>query len=226
VPSESFVRYIPKQFSFKNILVLPPGCDNYEPGNTKPISDTLNILYVGNIAPPEHDVTLIFDVARAIRGTINEIKFIISCPADVWKTYQNYYLGSNSAPSNIEIVHKKPNDISDLFIKCDLFILPINDEYSAMASPNRFYTALGFEVPFIIASNYDTEVGKIVKRDNIGWVVNHSVYSIISLLKAIKDNITMLELAKDNLKRIKSDHTWNKRAIFVADTLENIGLYK
>jgi len=223
VPSKSFIKYLPKNIHFKNIIPLPPGGDireNYV--NNNYVDENMRLLYVGNIAPTEHDISLIFEAAKVAYKIMPTVKFIISCPKNMWEKYKSYYLSINSILENIIILHKKPNELDEIFSNSDIFMLPINDEYSSMASPTRFYTAVGYGIPFIIASNSPCEVGNVVEKENMGWVIKHSADCVIELLKLIIKKKELINEKRNICKINRYKHSWEERAIYASDILIRI----
>jgi len=221
VPSNSFIDYLPVKYDNEKIYPLPPGCVIPEKLCYKKEEKPFRILYVGNIAPPEHDISILFKIAKSLETKKEEVEFIVSCPVNAWKEWASNYLSMVGwkMPLNLKLYHKKPNDIESLFFESDIFFIPINDEYSKIASHIKFYEAIGYGVPILVAVNGDSELGNFVKREKVGWVVEYSEERVIQFLNYLLSNPQEVKVKKENVIRIREKHTWEERAILVAHLL-------
>jgi len=221
VPSNSFINYLPINFDIEKIYPLPPGCIIPQKQYFRREGRPFTILYVGNIALPEHDISMLFRIAKRLVVKNEEITFLISCPLNAWEEWASYYLSmvGGKMPLNIKLYHKKPDDIESLFFESDLFFIPINDEYSKIASHIKFYEAIGYGVPIIVAVNGDSELGNFVKREKVGWVVEYSEERVIQFLNYLLSNPQEVKVKKENVIRVREKHTWEERARLVAHLL-------
>jgi len=222
VPSQSFANYIPISFDKKKLYPLPPGCTIPDKQNYSYIKtqNFLRVLYIGNIAPPDYDISILFKIAKYFE-TSKKINFLISCPADSWNKWSSYYLSivDGKMPLNMSLFHKKPEELDDLYFNSDLFFIPINDEYSKIASKIKFYEAIGYGVPVLVAVNGESELGNFVKRENVGWVVEYSEEKVMQFLSYILSNPQEVKVKKENVIKIREKHTWEERARLVAHLL-------
>lgn len=222
VPSQRFVNYIPLDFNQKTYL-LPPGCDIVDnPDNFYgDIKNFLRVLYIGNVEPRDYNISILFNVAKHLEND-TRIQISISCPMAIWEEWSYYYLSKigGKVPANVSIFHKKPGEIDDLYFNSDLFVIPISNEYSKMASKIKFYEAIGYGLPILIIVNGDSEMGDLVKREKIGWVVQHSEEKVVQFFNYLLTNPQELKIIRENVIKIREKHTWEERAKLVANVLK------
>lgn len=222
VPSQSFANYIPINFNQRKIYPLPPGCRVPDKQNHSYVEakNFLRVLYIGNIVPPDYDISILFKIAKCFESN-KKINFLVSCPVASWNKWSSYYLSmvDGKMPLNMSLFHKKPEELDDLYSNSDLFFIPINDEYSKIASKIKFYEAIGYGVPILVAVTGESEIGNFVKRENVGWVVEYSEEKVIQLLNYILSNPQEVKVKKENVIKIREKHTWEERARLVAHLL-------
>lgn len=221
VPSHSFASYIPMNLNQK-IYPLPPGCrvPDKQSHSYVEVKNFLRVLYVGNIVPPEHDISILFKIAKHFENN-KKINFSVSCPADSWSKWSSYYLSATDGkmPLNINLSHRKPDELENLYLESDLFFIPINDEYTKIASLMKLYEDIGYGVPTLVAVNGESETRKFVERENVGWVVDYSFDKITEFLNYISSNPKELEEKRKNVMNVRIRHTWEERARLVAQIL-------
>ena len=219
VPSKSFISYVPI-IPKERLIPLPPGGNITNNYIREKKSKNFTVLYVGNVIPPEHDIGIIFRVAKILEDS-PKIEFIISSPEKSWIKVRDYYkknLGFD-IPGNVKIEHKFPYELDSLYASSNIFIIPINDEYTKMTSLIKLYEAIGHAIPIVIACNGFSESGKFVKDENIGFLVSYSPEEVAELVIELSHEREKLVEKQKNIVRIQVEHTWESRAIYVEKIL-------
>jgi len=162
----------------------------------------------------------LFKIAKYFENN-KKINFSVSCPADSWSKWSSYYLSvtDGKMPLNISLSHRKPDELENLYLESDLFFIPINDEYTKIASLMKLYEDIGYGVPILVAVNGESETRKFVERENVGWVVDYSFDKITEFLNYISSNPKELEEKRKNVMNVRIRHIWEERARLVAQIL-------
>mgnify|MGYP001222481283 CR=1 FL=1 len=207
LPSLQMAKFIPiiHQNKFK---ALPPGHDENENYESKNI-ETLELLYVGGIGN-HYQMHKLFNVLKSFP----KIHFTLCTRENEWENVKSEY----ELSKNISIVHKNGDDLKDLYQNAHIAMLFVKpQEYREFASPVKLYEYIGNEKP-IIASK-DTLAGKFIEENDIGWAIEYQEESLLHLLNKILNNKDLIKLKKQNIQKIKMNHSWMSRALQVEKDL-------
>jgi hypothetical protein len=204
LPSLAMQSSIPLANGITRIAALPPGSAAHDiiriPSNTP---DELRLLYVGGIRPPTYDLEPILEAVRKTPSC----KLTLCCRKAEWDYFAPRY--KRFLNERINVVHVSGNGLEPLYQSSDIMLLMRKpDPYLDFAVPVKLFESVGYELP-IIASK-DSEAGRIVERDKLGWTTN--LGSAPELLGHLSKNRDEVMAKAHALKERKLEHTWEARA--------------
>lgn len=213
LPTYSISKYLPSSWPEEHLSALYPGFDS-ELQKTKVINnkkEPLNLLYVGGVKPPYYDLSPLFH----LMDELLELKLTVITRKHEWDIYKSYYTKYNF--KNIDIAYANNKEIANFYQTADL-VLDIREPigYLKTAMPIKIIESIGFELPVLLM--HGTESAQFVYKENSGWVVS-KYEDAKKLLKKLDQQRELIENKINKIKKIKNDHTWEKRAIQVAMTL-------
>ncbi len=210
LPSKQMSDYIPQNLKMK-IVECPPGSDNkiLEYKET----DQINLLFVGG-SGGNYDYSCLLKVLAKEKFRKN-IFFTIVTRKDEYEKFLNIMKLNPS--SNII---NKYGDIRDLDIKnIDMGILYLKpQEYLTFAAPLKLFEYIAEGLP-ILASK-DTFSGKFVEKNNIGWQVDYNEKKLEEFLDKIVENRNIIATKRQEVLKIRENHTWLKRAEEIAEKMK------
>jgi glycosyltransferase involved in cell wall biosynthesis len=173
-----------------------------------------NFLYVGGINPNTH-----YNISLLLKSFYKTDNILyICCREYEWLKFKEYY--AKFLSKNIKIVHYNNNQMYDLYKQVSyLMIFNPSSLYRKIATPFKLFEYISFEKPIISSSG--TFVSEFVKNNDIGYVVDYDANKLnkfLNNLPTLEEYIRIVE----NLKKVKFDNTWEKRAEKVAKTLTGI----
>ena len=80
-----------------------------------------------------------------------------------------------------------------------LLILHTEKSTASEVITGKFYEYLSSRVPIIVVSNGETEVGKIVRKYKLGYVINYNISSLATFFENLKNK----KFKPKNIKNIK-----------------------
>ena len=197
-----------------SVVALPPGSDpplETTVGDSRQEGD-LRILYVGGVTSHYN----VDEMLRAVNMT-DGVKLTLCTPKATWGEAKAAY-GDLVGPST-EVVHFSGDKLHELYANADVASLAVEPkEYWSFAAPMKLYEYLGQGKPILVSSG--THAASVVSDTQSGWVVEYDAAEINGALQRLRDNPDELEAASQAARRARGDHTWEKRAEFVSQTLE------
>ena len=210
-------EYLPNAIANINIKALPPGA-NY---NNEKIekrkkhfekkSNDLNIFYVGGIG-------VLYDLEPLLK-VANKKEYIhltICCRREDWEKEKLRY--EKYLNNRIVIVHKSGKELEEYYENTDICNLYFTEsEYRTFVLPIKLFEYLENVTPILAMDN--TEAGKFVSKNKIGWSVSNEEGKLSELLDEINMNKELLKEKHKNAINVLKDNMWTTRAQQVIDDL-------
>jgi glycosyltransferase involved in cell wall biosynthesis len=222
VPSMTFADLLPSQLrSSVPIRLLHPGGVLNIGHTTTRMNGPLECLYIGQISPPEHDITSLLQAAQALED--DSVTITVCCPRESWLAAKSHYAETLGGviPSNVTVVHRRVLELDELYASADVFVMPLSSPYCRLAQPLKMFDAIAHGLPIIVADDGQSEAGSLVTHDGIGIQVTCSGLAIATVLRSFMCDPEQLNLLKANTIRQAPMHTWDHSAEMVADVLSH-----
>ena len=216
LPDVRMVDYLPLPFAETKTLSLPPGGEARE----NPVRDFhpergINLLYVGNIAPPIYDL-------RGYFAAVTEEKNIslkVITRERALKLYGNLY--SFCDTDGPEVLHAQGQDLDQHYEEADIALCVWKAvEYHRFVMPVKVYESIAHGVPLIVSSSAEV-VASFVEKEGIGWVVDDAG-EFTMLLRRLAEHPQEVVDRRKAVERIRHLHTWDQRAREVVKALGEI----
>lgn len=204
LPSMQMAKYIPtiNQNKFKP---LPPGHDeykNFENKKSADKADKLELLYIGGLGS-HYQMHKLFKVLK----NFPKIHFTLCTRENEWQNSKSEY----ELSENISIVHKSGEELKELYASADISMLFVKpQEYREFAAPVKLYEYIGKEKPIIASKG--TLAGEFVEQNDIGWCINYDEKELKNTFIYLEKKVEEISLKKENIKKIKTNHSWTARA--------------
>ena len=185
----------------KNICIV-----HNSPKITKEVEKTkfnpkkIKVCYVGIL----QDDRLLIEISKKITKEKN-IEFHIGG----FGKYEDYF--KKLAKENINIKfygQMKYEDVLNLESNCDILFATYNPKVPnhKFSAPNKVYEAMALGKPIIVCK--DTGVDEIVKKENIGFVIDYNADDFIKIIKEITDKNYDL-ISKKGIELYKNKYSWD-----------------
>lgn len=156
------------------------------------LTDRFVVQYAGNMGPL-HDIKIIVDAADAIRTTHPDIHllFIGSGSKLPWLRAEI----ARRKLTNVTILGPQPRDAQRIFLNaCDVAITAFVPGMFGAGVPSRMYNVLAAGKPWIAAVDEASEIGLVIREENVGWVVPPGdTGSLIAAIRAAAERPDLLE---------------------------------
>ena len=218
LPSLAMNAYMPTEWKENQVSALPPGCtlehESVLHVRTEFNPADLNLFFVGGIMPHRSDLKEGIDAVQRLEG----VHLTLCCRESEWAIHRLYYKPID--PHAVKIIHRQGKELIPYFKHADLFFLYWKPTtYLSFAVPIKIFEALGYGLP--IVTNSGTEAARIVRDENIGWVVS-TPDELRQLLLDLRDDRTRIDRKREQILAVRHKHTWQARAETVADTLTKL----
>jgi len=164
-------------------------------------NDKLVLSYVGGLIDIRF-IEEVIDVVKEKEDVILEIAGIGPLEDKVLEYSQKY--------SNINFLGRVSyNDALNIYRKSDVMFAIYNPEISnhKLSAPNKVYEAMMFGKPIIVANG--TGVDNIVKKENIGYIINYDKNEFADVLEKILRNRNELTKFGENSKNSYKKYSWD-----------------
>ena len=199
------VSLLKRNIQYKNLM---PGGDNI----TSALNNSNDFLYVGGIKPHIYDVSKMLE---AFKKSGAKLKFC--CRLNEWNEYSEYY--KEFLSDNIEVIHLNADDIKETYQKVSYTIMFYEPkEYRKFAIPFKLFEYISYEKPIIASRN--TAASGFIEENKIGYSLKYDDSSLKEFLNQLPSKDEYKEIVI-NLKKVKSDNTWEKRAEKIAQELSD-----
>ncbi len=213
LPSLKMSEYIPFRKKFPKLFSLPPGCEmtGFKRDVSSKSTDKLRLIYAGGIKPPLYDLSPLF---KALKSN-DKVCLNLICrqnELELTEKFYNIYQYKNLTVSCFDELKAK-----ETFLTSDIYVILWKPfEYLKFAYPYKLFEAFTWELPVLTTEG--TAVADFVRSNNIGWVVDHEREDIFSDTGKYFNELTEKIC---NIKKIKNENTWEARARFVVEKLND-----
>ncbi len=193
---------------------LPPGCEDVimrEKENI--INDKIKIFYVGGLSR-----VYSLEMFLKVLAEFETFEVIVCCREAEWREVESLY--NKYITPRVKIVHGMGKELEKYYEWADLCCaFAGKGEYMSMAMPIKVFEYLGHLKP--ILGTADTEAGRFIEKNNIGWSVRYTEEDLEKVLKEIAQNPSVLEKMTGQLTKARQENLWTERAKKVARDLSN-----
>lgn len=174
-------------------------------------TDIIKLFYVGGLGGHYQIEKMMSSVSK-----VSDIELTVCCREGEWQN--NAGMLDKYLSDRINVVHKKGDELITYFRDSDICLACFeHSEYMDMAMPIKVFEYLSYAIPVIATK--DTATGRFVSNNDIGWVVDYSEDSIVSLLEQLKDDYSKVVDKHENAMKALIDNTWESRASTVIEEL-------
>lgn len=164
-------------------------------------SNKLRIGYIGSVRYLE-ELKVLIDVSQKFKDKVEIIISGRGVALDELISYSSNY-------KNVEITGAFSMDqLEELYKNIDITYAFYPGDVSSISMPNKFYESIITETPII--ANKETEFGKEVIKNNIGYSIDETSLSkeLEKIISELVENKTKREFIVNNMRRIKGDYVW------------------
>lgn len=203
LPSLPMAKYLPE---ISKISELPPAAkpvDSRQPSHLK-------LLYVGGLGM-HYNLDIMVDAMRRHP----DISLTLCVPQANWKRVEADY---SPLPANVFIRHESNEGLRELYDEASagiLFVAP--NEYRNFAVPMKYFEYQAHGKAIIATAG--TYAGDLIESRGVGEAIPYSKQALDELLNRWKKEFTIVQQYAANARTERLNHTWERRAQTVVDTL-------
>jgi glycosyltransferase involved in cell wall biosynthesis len=151
------------------------------------LRDKFVVLYAGNLGRP-HAIERVCEAMKTLGMQGSDIHFLF-----VGSGRKLAYLTEFIAREglhNVTVIGGRPrSEQQDFLNACDVALIPFVPGMYGLGVPSRMYNTLAAGKPIIAAVDRDSEIGRVIRENNVGWVarVDH-VDSLVECVLEAKAN--------------------------------------
>ncbi|MDD3312391.1 hypothetical protein [Pseudodesulfovibrio sp.] len=208
VPDLAMTGLLPRALAAKAVA-CPPGHDvgPLAPRRVPASAADLSLIYVGGVVPPVWDITPVLRLAERMPVTI-------CCREQEWGEWGPRYGG---LPPDATVRHLSGDQLLDAYAGHALAAILRNPHpYHDHQVPLKLFEAVGHGIPLLAGAG--TRVGDYVREQGIGWAVRPDLADLDADAVVREYPAVLARLAA-----IRDEHTWERRARHIADTLQRAG---
>ncbi len=220
LPHRNMGQYVPFPFSNTEMRTLPPGGEQRDPDpgverDSVGEGGCLNLLYVGNIAPPHYDLRPYIEAVE----TVSCAKLEVVTRERALEHHGHLYRFEERR--NVTLSHAHGETLAPLYQRANLALAVRDDsEYLAFAMPVKIFEAISFGVPLVVSAGLRV-VADLVEREKLGWVID-TPDEFRGLLQRLADDPAELARARARVGVARENHTWESRAREVVEALRAV----
>ncbi len=217
LPDVRMKDYLPYPFAHSEIRSLPPGGERRDLGHGVSSDEKmLNLLYVGNIAPPVYDLREFFTAAEKDE----RLRLKVVTRERALNLYGHLY--NFEGYQRLTVLHAQGKELDAHYAGADAALCVWNDcDYHEFVMPVKVFEAISYGVPLIVSAG-SKSLADFVKREQLGWVVSGPA-EFTKLLKYLAENPEELQRTRERVLHVRERHTWEERAREVVDVLRQAG---
>lgn len=186
-------------FDFPDKMPLPPGAEKISVD--KKSLDEVELIYVGGVSE-QYGGTLLLQAMEEV-NKVKKINLHLVCREEEVKKIEEY-----KDKEWLSLYHASGSELKEIYSKANVAIIPRKvDFYMDFAMPVKLFEYISYELP-IISTNCK-EVAKFINENNIGFVCEDNVQSLVNTLLNIDMN--KINEVTENVKLAKENNTWNSR---------------
>ena len=213
LPDVRMADYLPLSFANSEIRSLPPGGEEQEnPARKFSSEGGINLLYVGNIAPPIYDLRGYF----AAGAEQEKVRLKVITRERALKLFGDLYRFNGA--DGPEVLHAQGQELNQHYQEADIALCVWEGvEYHRFVMPVKVYESIAHGVPLIVSSSAEV-LASFVEREGIGWVVKDSDEFAMLLARLTEHPGEVVE-RRQAVEKIRHLHTWDQRAREVVEAL-------
>ncbi len=217
LPHRDMGKYVPFPFANTEMRTLPPGGEPRDLPEQASAGGTgkLNLLYVGNIAPPHYDLRPYIEVMENVSCATLDL-------VTRERALEHHgHLYRFEERRNVTLSHAHGETLAPLYQRANLALAVRDDsEYLAFAMPVKIFEAISFGVPLVVSAGLRV-VADLVEREKLGWVID-TPDEFRGLLQRLADDPAELARARARVGVARENHTWESRAREVVEALRAV----
>ncbi len=217
LPDVRMADYLPLTFANSEIRSLPPGGEQQEnPARKFSPEGGINLLYVGNIAPPIYDLRGYF----AASAEEEKVRLKVITRERALKLHGALYeFNDVDGP---QVLHAQGQELQQHYQEADIALCVWEGvEYHRFVMPVKVYESIAHGVPLIVSSSAEV-LARFVEREKIGWVVQNAD-EFTMLLRRLAEHPGEIVERRQAVESIRHLHTWDQRAREVVEALRGAG---
>lgn len=207
--SDRMATYLPRR-NQEQVRTLPPGGELVDAD--APDLSQVSLLYVGGLGGPYYGMEEVLrGVSRAKSASLT-----LCTRESEWQAVQGTY--EPLLASRTEVVHRSGQELEALYDQAHLGVLLMEPvTYRDFVLPFKLFEYLGHGKPVVVTAG--TLVGEFVAEHGIGWAIPYDSTSLGELLDRLVANPRELEEMQSRVLEVRKQHTWQARALQVAQDL-------
>ena len=207
-------KYLP-ELDRCQVRALPPG-HNVNSAIEYEYRPPLNMIYVGGVSA-HYKIHKLLEAVKCIEDS----RLVVCTREHEWASNAGEY--RSHMCSRVEVKHVNSDGLVPLYKQADvacLFMEP--SPYREFTLPIKLYEYIGYEVPIIASKG--TLVGTFVEQNDIGWAIEYDDAALRELLDRLINQPAEILKMRRNVRAIKGNHSWLRRARQVASDLTEASL--
>lgn len=203
-PSETMA----KEFDCPKKDVLPPGADIPDITAKSNLSNPLQFIFVGGAAR-NYGTFLTIDAFEELNCREVKAKLFYICPKKQWES-----LGIDKEKHKkwLEVIHTSGEEnLKYYYERADVALLTApRTFYRDFAVPVKIFEYISYLKPILVTNC--TETAKIIKENEVGWIVNDDVESVVEQLMILCSHPEEIIKVKNKIVNARSNNLWIRRA--------------
>jgi len=183
---------------------------------TKTIREKYNIplfstvfIYGGNLGKPQ-GLEFLLSVIDSNETYVDRY-FIISGYGTEYEKIEKWF--TNNSPSNAKLIKILPKkDYDELVRSCDVGLIFLDPRFTIPNYPSRLLTYLEFKMPVLLATDINTDIGKIAEKNGYGlWCENGDLNNFNLYLNRLCSSKNLrIEMGNNGYNYLKENYTVDK----------------
>jgi len=214
------IVYLPSEeaknlFEYKDMRPLPPAGENFFPAKIK-LNHTC--IYVGGWGG-HYDTHFLMNAFDKLHKEDSTYKLILVCRKEDWANFCDPYKHADW----LEVHHTSGKGLFPLYRQASvgLMIPKLDFRYSHYAVSVKTFEYMSYGLPIVTINS--TAMGKIVRKERIGFAINRNMDDFNNAIKELTSNQQIYKQYVENVKDALLDrHLWKHR---VAQIVENLSGY-
>ena len=207
-----------KEFDCPRKDALPPGGFISVVKEKTEFSKPLQFIFVGGAARNYGTFLTIEAFERANKSGIIA-KLIYICPETQWKELG---IDQKKYSNWLEVVHTSGDEnLKPYYERSDVALLTApKTAYRDFAVPIKIFEYISYLKPILVTNS--TETARIVKDNNVGWVVESTSEAVAEKIRELSNNPNEVLRICNQMKEARSSNLWTSRAEKVLSDLDGI----
>ena len=213
-PSETMA----KEFDCRHKDTLPPGGFLADVKTKEVLNNPLQFIFVGGAAK-NHGTFLTIEAFDLLNVSGIKAKVTYVCPQNQWDSLG---IDEDDYKDWLEVVHTSGDaNLKPLYEQADvaLLIAP-RTTYRDFAVPIKIYEYISYLRPIFVTNC--TETARIVNDNQIGWIVEDDIDSIVNKLTELCSHPEDILTVSQNMFEARNRNLWTSRAQKVIQDFETI----